>query len=208
MPVARIGVVADTHCPEFMDRLPDRIFEALAGVDLILHAGDINAQPTLAALARIAPVEAVQGDHDRDLASLPGHRVLMVEGRRIVLVHGNRSRWLEEPATFLWTVSLGRYQPHAGLPASLRRRFPEADVIVHGHTHRALIDTARRPLVFNPGGVHQWTPATTAARLRQHPGWFEWCWLQVARHIRSYPTPTVGILEVTPATIEAKIIAL
>jgi putative phosphoesterase len=208
MAVVRIGVVADTHCPEFMDRLPDRIFEVLAGVDLILHAGDVNGEPTLAELTRIAPVEAVQGDHDRGLASLPPHREVVVEGRRIVLVHGNRSRWLEEPATFLWTVTLGHYKPHGGLPASLRRRFPDADVIVHGHTHRPVIDKSGRPLVFNPGGVHQWTPATTAARLRRRPGWFEWCWLQVARHIRSYPTPTVGILEVTPSTIEPKIIAL
>jgi uncharacterized protein len=201
-------VVADTHCPEFVDRLPDRIFEVLAGVDMILHAGDINGEATLAELARIAPVEAVMGDHDRRLGSLPPHRELVVEGRRIVLVHGNRSRWLEEPATFLWTISLGYFRPHGGLPASLRRRFPDVDVIVHGHTHRALIDTSRKPLVFNPGGVHQWTPATTAARLRQHPGLFEWCWLQVARHIRSHPAPTVGVLEVTTSAIEPKIIAL
>jgi uncharacterized protein len=206
--VARIGVVADTHCPEFMDRLPDQLFEVLAGVDLILHAGDVNGQATLDELARIAPVHAVQGDHDRGLASLPSHREVVVEGRRIVLLHGNRSRWLEEPATFLWTVSLGYYRPHGGLAESLRRRFPDSDVIVHGHTHRPLIDTSARPLVFNPGGVHQWTPATTAARLRRHPGWFEWCWLQVARHIRSHPAPTVGILEVTASTIEPKIIAL
>ena len=208
MAVARIGVVADTHCPEFMERLPDRIFEALAGVDLILHAGDVHGESSLAELARIAPVEAVKGDHDRGLPSLPPHREVVVEGKRIVLVHGNRSRWLEEPATFLWTVSLGHFKPHGGLPASLRRRFPDADVIVHGHTHRPRIDTSARPLVFNPGGVHQWTPATTATRLRQRPGWFEWSWLQVARHIRSYPIPTVGILEVTPSSIEPEIIAL
>ena len=201
-------MVADTHCPGFMDRLPDRIFEALAGVDLILHAGDVNGAATLEQLRRIAPVEAVQGDHDGELASLPHHREVVVEGRRIVLVHGNRSRWLEEPATFLWTITLGLYKPHGGLPSSLRHRFPDADVIVHGHTHRPLIDRSARPLVFNPGGVHQWTPVTTAVRLREHPGWFEWCWLQVARHIRSYPAPSVGILEVTPTTVEPKIIAL
>ncbi|HEV2218357.1 MAG TPA: metallophosphoesterase family protein [Candidatus Dormibacteraeota bacterium] len=206
--MTRIGVLADTHCPEFLDRLPERVFEVLSGADLILHAGDINGESTLAELARIAPVEAVRGDHDRDLGSLPAHRELRVDGRRIVLVHGNRSRWLEEPATLLWTVSLGHYWPHRGLSASLRRRFPDADVIVYGHTHRALIDKAGGPIVFNPGGVHQWTPVTAAARLRRHTGWFEWCWLQVARHIRSYPPPTIGILEVTPAAIEASIVAL
>jgi len=204
----RIGVVADTHCPEFADRLPPRLLDVLAGVDLILHAGDITAQSTLEQLAGIAPVQAVRGDHDSRLASLPEERELVVEGRRIVVVHGNRSRWVEEPATFLWTVTLGFYQPHRGLPAALRRRYPNADAIVFGHTHRPFIDTSGGVLVFNPGGVHQWTPVTTAARLRRRPGWFEWCWLQVARHIRSYPRPTAGILEVTEAGIRPSVVDL
>jgi putative phosphoesterase len=208
MAVARIGVVADTHCPEFMERLPDRVFEVLAGVDLVLHAGDINGHATLDRLRTIAPVQAVRGDHDRELAMLPAHLELDVEGRRVVLVHGNRSRWIEEPQTLLWTLSLGYYRPHGRLPEALRSQFPTADVIVFGHTHRGLIDRCGGKLVFNPGGVHQWNPATTAARLKQRPGWFEWCWLQVARHIRSYPRPTVGILEVTAAGIEPRILDL
>lgn len=201
-------MVADTHSPEFAARLPPRLFEVLAGVDLILHAGDVTTQATLDDLARIAPVQAVRGDHDHALATLPAARELMVDGRRIVVVHGNRSRWIEEPATFIWTITLGFFRPHGGLPAALRRRFPNADVIVFGHTHRAYIDTTDGILTFNPGGVHQWTPVTTAARLRQRPGWFEWCWLQVARHIRSYPRPSAGILEVTAAGIKPSVIDL
>src|SRR5436305_9177453 len=205
--MARIGVVADTHCPEFIDRLPDRLFEALQGVDLILHAGDVTGRQTLDALRRIAPVEAVSGDHDAGL-DVPRTRELTIGGRRIALVHGNRSRWLEEPQTFLWTVTLGYYRPHRRLAAKLRREFPTADVIVFGHTHRAVIDRSGPSVVFNPGGVHQWNPATTAARLRQHPGWFEWCWLQVARHIRTYPHPSAGILELTPDRIEPRVVDL
>jgi putative phosphoesterase len=204
----RIGVVADTHCPEFAERLPDRLFEALRGVDLILHAGDVTGPETMAELSRIAPVEAVRGDHDATLEWLPLSRELTVEGCRIVVVHGNRSHWLEEPQTFLWTVSLGYYRPHRKLPHDLRRRFPDADVIVFGHTHRALIDRQGGQLVFNPGGVHQWNRATTSARLRQRPGWFEWCWLQVARHIRSSPEPSVGLLEVGPDGAKPLIIPL
>jgi hypothetical protein len=56
-------------------------------------------------------------------------------------------------------------------------------------------------LLFNPGGVHQWNPQTTRRRLEQKPGWFEWCWLQVARHMRKYAAPSVGILEVSPSSI-------
>src|SRR5690348_18381845 len=132
----RVGVIADTHCPEFLDALPDWIFKALRGVDVILHAGDINGEATLQALGRIAPVEAVRGDHDGALDSLPAARELTIAGKRFALVHGNRSRWLEEPQTLLWTLTLGYFRPHRGLPRSLRRRFPDADVIVFGHTHR------------------------------------------------------------------------
>jgi uncharacterized protein len=204
----RIGVVADTHCPEFLDRLPDRLFEVMQGVDLILHAGDVSGAETIAELERIAPVEAVRGDHDRTLGALPLSREVIVEGRRIVLVHGNRSRWLEEPQTLLWTLSLGYVHPHAALPRSLRRRFRHADAIVFGHTHRPHAETLDGTLLFNPGGVHQWSPQTARQRLAQKPGWFEWSWLQVARHLRSVPAPSVGILEVSSSSIVPTVVEL
>jgi len=171
--MTRLGAVADTHCPEFVDRLPPRLFEVLRGVDMIFHAGDINADETLAGLRRIAPVHAVRGDHDRSLPSLPRSRELMVEGKRIVIVHGDRSHWLEEPNTLLWTLSLGYFQPHSGLPRALKRRFPSADAIVFGHTHRAHAETIDGVLLFNPGGVHQWNPTTVKRRLTESPCWFE-----------------------------------
>jgi hypothetical protein len=204
----RVGVVSDTHCPEFLDRLPDRLFEALQGVDVVLHAGDVDGPETLAALGRIAPVEAVRGDHDRMLGDLPLSRELIVEGKRIVVVHGNRSRWLEEPQTLLWTLSLGYIRPHPGLARALCRRFPSADVIVFGHLHRPHVETRNGTLLFNPGGVHQWNPTTAAKRLGQKPGWFEWCWLQVARHLRSYQAPSVGILEVSASAVVPTVIDL
>jgi putative phosphoesterase len=204
----KVGVIADTHTPEFAGRLPDRVHVALAGVDMILHAGDINDAATLSELERIAPVEAVRGDHDDALATLPMSREVTVAGTRIVVTHGNRGRWIEETQTFLWTLSLGYFHPHGGLPRALRRRFPNADVIVYGHTHRPHVETIDGVLLFNPGGVHQWNPATTRARLAQHPGWFEWCWLQVARHIRSYPAPSVGVLEIGDAGVVPRVIPL
>jgi hypothetical protein len=45
-------------------------------------------------------------------------------------------------------------------------------------------------------------------RLAQQPGWFEWCWLQVARHMRRNQKPSVGILEVSPAGITPTVISL
>jgi putative phosphoesterase len=204
----RIGVVADTHCPEFIDRLPDRVFEVLRGVDLILHAGDVTAADTIAQLERIAPVEAVRGDHDGKLPSLPLIRELKVEGRRIVVVHGNRSRWIEEPQTLLWTLSLGYVPAGAGLTQALQSRFRGAEAIVFGHTHRPRIETRDGTLLFNPGGVHQWNPQTARQRLGQRPGRFEWSWLQVARHLRSFPPPSVGILEVSSSMIVPKVVEL
>ncbi len=186
----RVGVVSDTHCPEFLAQLPDR------------------GEDTLAALRRLAPVEAVKGDHDRSLFAVPDSREVTVEGKRIVVVHGQRSRWLEEPNTLLWTLSLGYFRPHRGLPRTLRRRFPRADAIVYGHTHTARAETIEGVLLFNPGGVHQWNPTTASRRLAQNPGWFEWCWLQVARHLRRYEKPSVGLLEVSSTGIVPRVIEL
>jgi hypothetical protein len=204
----RLGVISDTHCPEFIDELPPSVFAALEGVDLILHAGDINAASTIEALARIAPVQAVRGDHDGALPDLPKTRELTIEGKRIVLVHGHRSRLIEEPGTLLWTLSLGYFTPNRDLPRSLHRRFPDADVIVYGHTHRSHAHRVGGALVFNPGAVHQWNPTTTRRRFAQRPGWFEWCWLQVARFMRRYEAPSVGILEIDKGDIVPRIVGL
>ena len=201
-------MVADTHCPEFLDRLPDRLLELLGGVDLILHCGDITSSATIADLERIAPVEAVRGDHDSSLPMLPLTHEVVVEGRLIVMVHGNRSRWIEEPQTLLWTLSLGFMHPHSGLPHALLRRFAGADAIVFGHTHRPHVEVADGTLLFNPGGVHQWNPRTAADRLTQKPGWFEWSWLQVARHLRRYPPPSVGFLDVSSSAIVPSVVEL
>jgi hypothetical protein len=205
--VTRIGVVADTHCPEFLERLPKRLFELLDGVDLILHAGDITSLATLSELERIAPVEAVRGDHDRGL-DLPERRLVEVGGRRIGIVHGNRSRFWEEPATLFGTLSLGLWWPSAGLGASLRRAFPDADAIVYGHTHQAATRRIGRTLLFNPGPVYAVDRAEARRRLDRRPGWFEWSWLQVIRHRVDRPRPSVGILEVGPDGLTASIVPL
>jgi len=204
----RIGVVADTHHPEFLDRLPERLFDTFKGVDLILHAGDVGGRETLERLALLAPVQAVRGDHDRSLPELPRERVLEAEGRRIAVVHGNRSRLIEEPVTFVGTVSLGYLWPAPGLDGWLRARFPDADVIVHGHTHEPRLRRLEGTLIFNPGAVYQVTPAAARARLQGHPGWFEWSWLQVVRHRRRHPEPSVGILDLDEKGVRASIVPL
>jgi len=203
----RVGVVSDTHCPEFLDHLPGRIAELLTGVDLILHAGDVGSLDTLAELGRIAPVEAVRGDHDREL-DLPERRVVEAAGRRIGLFHGNRSHLFEEPATFAGTVSLGYWWPTAGLYRHLRRTFPDVDAVVYGHTHQADARRLDGALLFNPGAVYQVTPEEALRRLARNPGWFEASWLRVMRYRRVWPRPTVGMLEIGPEGIAASVLPL
>ena len=207
MKTVRVGVVSDTHCPEFLDRLPDQIAELLAGVELILHAGDVGSIETLAVLERIAPVAAVRGDHDRGL-DLPERRVVEVGGRRIGIVHGNRSHLIEEPATFAGTLTLGHWWPKVGLYRWLRESFPDADAVVYGHTHFADSRRLAGTLMLNPGAVYQVTPAEARRRLERNPAWFEWTWLQVMRHRRVTPLPSVGLLEIGPSGIAASILPL
>jgi putative phosphoesterase len=197
--VTRIGVIADTHCPEFLDQLPPALFERLRGVDLILHAGDVGDQQTLERLRELAPVEAVRGDHDPGLRTLPSRRLLEVGGRRIGILHGNRSRLLEEPITLVATLSLGLFWPRLGMSRWLRRQFPEADVIVYGHTHQARVEEVAGAIVFNPGAVYQVTVPEAQHRLDRRPNWFEWCWLQVIRHRKDRPLRSVGVIEIGDA---------
>jgi putative phosphoesterase len=203
-------VIADTHSPEFLDEVPPAALEQLRGVDLILHAGDVGGpggEATLARLRELAPVEAVRGDHDRGLPWLPLRRQLEVGGRRVAIIHGNRTRLLEEPITFIGTISLGRVGLRSGWPRWLRGQFPDADVIVYGHTHRARLDWVSGALIFNPGAVYQVTPDQVRRRLARRPNWFEWCWLQVIRHRRDQPAPSVGIIEIGD-TVSARVICL
>jgi hypothetical protein len=62
MQVVRVGVLADTHIPHRLDRLPGAVSSIFAGVDLILHAGDLDEADVVAELSRIAPTVAVRGN--------------------------------------------------------------------------------------------------------------------------------------------------
>jgi len=149
----RIGVVADTHVGETLPELPAAVLDALAGSDLILHAGDITCLSVLEQLGDIAPVVAVQGDHDREAGiDLPTSRIINVRGRRIGLAHGRRTRAIEMPAA---GMSLAR--GHAvllGMHRSLRRHFGPVDLIVHGHLHIPVDIEVRGTRIFSPGAVY------------------------------------------------------
>ena len=200
--------MADTHCPEFLDELPPSLLEGLRGVDLILHAGDVGGPSTLARLREVAPVEAVRGDHDATMTELPLCREVAVGGRRVVVVHGNRTRLIEEPATLIGTLSLGTVWVAAGLPRHLKRLHPDADVILYGHTHKAQVDQVDGTLVFNPGAVYQVNELEARRRLARNPSWFEWTWLQVIRHRVDRPIRSYGVLEIDESGVRARVYPL
>lgn len=149
-----LGVIADTHIPDRQKALDPRIlplFETRQ-VSAILHAGDISSPATLEALARVAPVYAVQGNRDwLWLGSLPLIRRLSFNGVEVGLAHGHGG-WLhyilDRPVFMLFGVNVER------LIARLQSNLPDSDVVVFGHTHLALNRRIDGRLFFNPGSPH------------------------------------------------------
>jgi len=131
-----VGLISDTH-----GLMRPEALRALAGVDVIVHAGDVGTRDVLDALRGIAPVYAVRGNVDHDHGELRGAIDLQLDGARVHVSHGHE---LGSPT-----------------PEGLATRY-DADVIVYGHTHRALIKQVGPTLVINPG-------AAGAARFKLQP---------------------------------------
>jgi putative phosphoesterase len=129
-----LAVLADTHIRRgSARRLPDAAYALLDGADLVLHAGDIVVGEVLDELRGFAPVHAVLGNNDHELVGLlPEVWADEVDGVRIAMVHDSG--------------------PAAGRPGRMRRRFPDADVVVFGHSHIPWdAEGVDGQLLFNPG---------------------------------------------------------
>ncbi|HET7603769.1 MAG TPA: metallophosphoesterase family protein [Gemmatimonadales bacterium] len=127
----RLGVISDTH-----GLLRPEVFDVFKEVDHILHAGDVGPAELLRELEAIAPVTAVYGNTDGwDLrARLPQVASIRLDGFDIVVTHGDQ---LGSPT-----------------PEKLNAAFPEAEIIVFGHTHRPLLTLVDVVVtVMNPGGA-------------------------------------------------------
>lgn len=132
--VTHVVVLADTHIrPGGSRRLPKGAYAHLERADVILHAGDIVVGDVLDELRRFAPVHAVLGNNDAELAGvLPETQSLVLDGVRIAVVHDSG--------------------PAQGRGGRMRRRFPDADVVVFGHSHVPWDDAGVDGLLlFNPG---------------------------------------------------------
>jgi putative phosphoesterase len=152
----RIGIVGDTHVPDRAARIPPAAVDALRGVDLILHAGDISTPAVLDELRCLAPVLAVRGNNAGDRHNfdppLPRRIVVRAGGYRIGMTHGvqNYSQRLRD-----FAVGKLGYKHLLVRPVGwrARRQFDAVDAIVFGHIHWPWIGTLDGVLMVNPGGL-------------------------------------------------------
>lgn len=159
----RAVVLSDTHVSRGSSRrLPDRVYAELDRADVVLHAGDVLIPELLEELSGFAPVHAVLGNNDSELfGRLPESELLTLDGVRIAMVHDSGAR--------------------AGRPRRMRARFPEADVVVFGHSHLPANEVGLDgQLLFNPGSPteRRMAPTRTIGILDLHGGQ-----VRLARHL-------------------------
>ena len=130
----KIGVISDTHIPRRAKAMPDFVFEAFHGVDLILHAGDLLSEDVVTDLETIAPVYAVAGNNDSFgiYEKYGDRRIVESGGKRIGLTHGygHNKTFLNAYGEFL---------------------SDDVDCIVFGHSHVPYNEIMEGVLLFNPG---------------------------------------------------------
>jgi len=205
MPITKIGVIADTHVPEFLPALPESIKQHFQDVDLILHAGDITGQGVLDELRTITPVVAVKGDHDT--LPLPQQVVIEIGSVRIDLIHGRRSRWQEFPSILSNEVFANRFFWWGGFQSYVLKTFNHVDAIIFGHFHRPYCVWHQGVLLFNPGAVYQLNPERIHAELSRSPSFLRRAYLLNA--YRKVPiVPSIGLLTIEERTIQAEILPI
>ena len=122
----KIGLISDTH-----DYLDPRVPELFAGVDHILHAGDVGRSLLIVELEQIAPVTAVTGNTDEGLP-LRETELITLGGKKFLIHH--------------------IVTPGVGSPRIERRLREDApDVVMFGHTHKPFAQQVGSILYFNPG---------------------------------------------------------
>jgi uncharacterized protein len=132
--VRKIGVISDTHIPHFK-AIPEAVWRYFADVELVIHAGDLSLLTVIDELETIAPVVAVQGNVEREevILKLPIKREIVLGKVRIGVVH-----------------ILGDAQMRA---KAARHEFPDARVIIFGHSHVPYNQEHAGQLLFNPGSA-------------------------------------------------------
>jgi uncharacterized protein len=131
----KIGVISDTH--GFLD---PRVFELFAGIEHILHAGDVGPHSLLVELGRIAPVTAVLGNTD-SLSNLRLTEMVVLAGHKFLVHHILNPSVLKDELR----LRIGRDRPH---------------VVVFGHTHQRFHTKLDGVRYLNPGYAGKPKPGT------------------------------------------------
>ncbi|MET0821034.1 MAG: metallophosphoesterase family protein [Aeromicrobium sp.] len=130
----RVAVVSDTHAPRFWKSMPPAVAEQLDGVDVILHAGDVCLPSVLDELAAYASVHVVAGNNDGpevEAWGAPPSLEIVLDGLRVAMIHDS-----------------GQKQ---GRAARMRRLFPDAELVVFGHSHIPWDTEEDGQRLLNPG---------------------------------------------------------
>ena len=139
-----VGVISDTH-----GLVRPEVFKALAGSELIIHAGDVGGPEVLEALGRVAPVVAVRGNNDRGAwaEALPEYEAIEVNKTFIYVLHDLKELDIA--------------------PAAEGFR-----VVVSGHSHKPLVEERRGVLYLNPGsaGPRRFKLPVTVSHLKVNGG--------------------------------------
>ncbi len=170
----KLGVIADTH--GFFDPGLNRMF---AGVDAILHAGDVGSAEVLNELAAIAPVYAVRGNVDNPELDLPPSSRLSFHSLTVEMLHILPAPPSELEAWARTALAGGRLPALDRLMAAFHG---STNVVVFGHTHRPCLVNLRRRLFFNPGsaGPQRFSLPRSCGRLEIAPGGIEATILRLA----------------------------
>ena len=148
----RIGLISDTHSAGSGRDLPGKVLQALSGVDLILHCGDLECLGVLDYLETVAPVLAVRGYED---PREPGERladavrVVHTGGLAIGMIHD-----IQWPGPKIATTGdgTGLVLPEGRAAKTLAAKFGErVDVVLFGDTHEELVCRWDGALMVNPG---------------------------------------------------------
>lgn len=147
----KIALISDTHIPANLERLPDELLSQIDGVDAILHAGDIVSDDVLKTLAAIAPTTAVAGNMDPPevAGKLSDRELIQLDGRTIGLKHGHQPNGAQ-------SHYIGRPYDSPEMKVffhMMAEQLSEAEIIVFGHFHRAVIKQWNHILFINPGAV-------------------------------------------------------
>jgi putative phosphoesterase len=146
----RIGLISDTHIPVAAKRLWPQIYAAFAGVDLIMHAGDLMIPDVIDWLEAVAPVMAVSGNGDYTgwQRSVPPEDPRLSESKLLTLDEGGRALRIGLVHDF----QLPEAPPLRTIDGLMDHFFGgPVDVVVRGSTHAAEITSVKGVLIVNPG---------------------------------------------------------